>query len=874
MKKIFAILLAACLLLSVTGITVFAADQPDAEQGAEFTPVPAPEEDVVMGLGAIKVGSTTGIPEEIAFYDNFEDAWNAAMELAGSAEKMAENSYDRVVVTLYADWTATNGKFTDDAFYQPNGDGFKADTIFVPEAAKVTLEMNGYTINRGLTKEKNNGEVICISDDADVIINNGTITGGYSMFSAGGIYIKDDAKVTLNNVNIVNNYTTWDGGGITVSDGSILTMNGGSFVNNSLRIDDVRDDCYGGAVYVEDAVAKFMNVAFRDNNAPSSSLFGAAIYANNSRITAEGCTFEGNGTGNETLGIKDAQTVIHGEDSSLVFKTCTFTGNGGDYLFFMEESNLMMTGGNMTNNIAGALLHFDDSTAQIKSLTATNNASVLVELENDLEQVRMTECVFGDNAPANDTAEIKVATKDTLHLEDCTMGDTTFAHISYVKITYNGILQEAAAISVRLLRKDGTTTAPTYYKTHAVGWNIAMETALSGGDFDSIIVDLYTDWTAEGSAGEFCNSGVGFRMDAICIPENARVTLNGNGHIINRNLLELDNPEYGGEVIYISSGANVIINDVTIKGGYSNDGAGGIHINGATVTLNNVNVVNNSARGDDGAGIAVHNHGTLVMNGGSMSNNSQRHNGTALISGFPYGTLYVCDSIATLNKVTMDGNYTDWIESEGTAIYATDSTVTLKECVISNNGVRDTYSESIIAAFDSNLIITNTDFIGNAVTVKGDMDPARLFCLEDSTLTMEGGKITGNRANDLFYVEDTTMTLKNVTMTDNASVVFIIENRSEIVTLTGCTLGNNLPYYNDAEIQVDTKGTLVLQDCEMGDTTFENKAMVTGAGAGSIMGEGSLTMIVAILALVTAVVAMSLTVTYNKKKSAPVKENE
>ena len=850
MRRLFAILITVCMMASMLCMAVLTAS------AEEIAP---PAQDILLRVTALKKDDTIELVKD---YKVMADGWSAAMALAQNSETMQEKEYTRVIVDIYADWNAA------DATFGSVGVGFSYGTIAIPAGANVTLNLNGHTINRGLTEKKNNGEVICISDDADVIINNGTITGGYAMFSAGGIYIKDDAKVTLNNVNIMNNYSTWDGGGITVSDGSNLTMNGGSFVNNSLRKGYFSNDCYGGAVYVEDAVANFMNVAFRDNNAPRGSLYGAAIYANNGRITAEGCTFEGNGTGNQTLGIGNAKTVIHGEDSSLIFKTCTFTGNGGDYLFFMEESNLTMTGDNMTNNIAGELLHFDDSTAQIRSLTATNNASVLVVLENDLEQVRMTECVFGDNTPANDTAEIKVATKDTLHLEDCTMGDTTFAHISYVKITYNGILQEWAAISVRLLRKDGTTTAPIYYKTHAVGWNIAMETALSGGDFDGVIVDLYTDWTAEGSAGEFCNSGVGFRMDAICVPENARVTLNGNGHIINRNLLELDNPEYGGEVIYVSYGANLIINDATIKGGYSNDGAGGIHINGATVTLNNVNVVNNSARGDDGAGIAVHNHGTLVMNGGSMSNNSQRYNGTALISGYPYGTLYVCDSIATLNKVTMDGNYTDWMQAEGTAVYAVDSIVTINECVISNNGRYDTYSESIIAAFDSNLTITKTDFIGNAITVLGDMGPARLFCLEDSSLTMEGGKITGNRANDLFYVEDSEVNLKNVTITDNSSVVFIIENDSEVVTLTGCTIGNNAPYYNDAEIQVDTRGTLVMNDCKMGDTTFAGEGVATSAG--SMMGDGSLSMIVAIVALVAAGVSISLTVAYNKKKTVPV----
>ncbi|MBR6556135.1 MAG: hypothetical protein IKT60_01775, partial [Clostridia bacterium] len=61
------------------------------------------------------------------------------------------------------------------------------------------------------------------------------------------------------------------------------------------------------------------------------------------------------------------------------------------------------------------------------------------------------------------------------------------------------------------------------------------------------------------------------------------------------------------------------------------------------------------------------------------------------------------------------------------------------------------------------------------------------------------------------------------------------------------------------------------------DKDFANFAFISTAAPGanarrfaSIFGEGSLTMIVALLALISSGVAIFLTVYYNKKKTAPV----
>ena len=66
-------------------------------------------------------------------------------------------------------------------------------------------------------------------------------------------------------------------------------------------------------------------------------------------------------------------------------------------------------------------------------------------------------------------------------------------------------------------------------------------------------------------------------------------------------------------------------------------------------------------------------------------------------------------------------------------------------------------------------------------------------------------------------------------------------------------------------------------DCDLGDSTFTNKnyAKFTNSSvAGSIFSEGSLTMVVAIVALVASVTSICLTVVANKKKKEVIKTEE
>ena len=198
MKKFLAILMTICMMVSALSVPTFAA----LLENLDAVPVGA-----VLRISTLTRGETT--PVTYKEYYDFKDGWNEAMAIAKNDDYKAKG-LDRVIVDIYADWEANkDGQFTDDWL---GGPGFDNDTIYIPEEARVTLNLNGHTIDRGLTEDEDDGEIIFINDDADVIINNGTITGGYSNSEGGCLYIEGGANVTLNDVHIIGNKVHNDAG--------------------------------------------------------------------------------------------------------------------------------------------------------------------------------------------------------------------------------------------------------------------------------------------------------------------------------------------------------------------------------------------------------------------------------------------------------------------------------------------------------------------------------------------------------------------------------------------------------------------------------------------------------------------------------------
>ena len=106
------------------------------------------------------------------------------------------------------------------------------EAIVVPSGVVAILNMDGYTLDRGLLLDaaKENGYVIKVEYGGRLTINgnNGVITGGNNTGNGGGIY--NEGTLIINNVNVSGNCTLGNGGGI-YNAGS-LTVNNTTITNN------------------------------------------------------------------------------------------------------------------------------------------------------------------------------------------------------------------------------------------------------------------------------------------------------------------------------------------------------------------------------------------------------------------------------------------------------------------------------------------------------------------------------------------------------------------------------------------------------------------------------------------------------------------
>ena len=110
----------------------------------------------------------------------------------------------------------------------------------IPADKTVTLDLAGFTIDRGLLQQNNaakiNGNVITVN--GTLILNDsnesktGTIKGGNNASDGGGILVSANGKFIMNNGTISNNTAFTNGGGVYIASGGEFTMNDGTISNN------------------------------------------------------------------------------------------------------------------------------------------------------------------------------------------------------------------------------------------------------------------------------------------------------------------------------------------------------------------------------------------------------------------------------------------------------------------------------------------------------------------------------------------------------------------------------------------------------------------------------------------------------------------
>ena len=210
----------------------------------------------------------------------------------------------------------------------------------ITNSRTVTIDMNGFTLDRGCTSR--GSQVIVIRTGSTLNLSNGTLTGGWGG-NGGALDIESGTIVNLTDVIITGNTADDRGGGI--ANRGTLTMTDCTLSGNTSR-DNVDNIGGGGLINYTNCTATLTNVTINGNNA----LYGGGL-CNRGTMYMEGCTisdnlayFYGGGIRNEGT-LTMTECTVDGNDCSNESILPVYDG-GGIY----NHGTLNINGCNITGN--------------------------------------------------------------------------------------------------------------------------------------------------------------------------------------------------------------------------------------------------------------------------------------------------------------------------------------------------------------------------------------------------------------------------------------------------------------------------------------------------------------------------------------------
>ncbi|MBQ8934121.1 MAG: hypothetical protein IJ061_07545, partial [Lachnospiraceae bacterium] len=234
------------------------------------------------------------------------------------------------------------------------------ERLSIPAGVNITLDLNGYTINRNRTQQESNGHVISLYGKLTLKDSSsgqtGKITGGNNYSSQGGaIVVFDGGKLIMEGGMISGNEASQlnnagQGGGVCVMSGGSFTMSGGSIEDNIAG--------FGGGVYVASGATFTMsggnisnNRANRETNFNSS---GGGVYLDGSFTMSSG-TISGNiaGTFGGGIDMGHSAGIIFTMSGGNITDNTAYSSGGGIACDTNTTTTIM--GGSITNNNGGGI---------------------------------------------------------------------------------------------------------------------------------------------------------------------------------------------------------------------------------------------------------------------------------------------------------------------------------------------------------------------------------------------------------------------------------------------------------------------------------------------------------------------------------------
>ena len=674
-------------------------------------------------------------------YTDHGTGWSAAV-------KLAESGTD-VTVKLFADWVADSST----GFVCPDG-GTKDGSLHVG-GGKVTLDLNGYTLDRNANKDADtySSGVLYIEDctftiDDTSAEKDGKITGGYSRL--GGGIVGDDIKLTLNGGNISGNKAKEYGGGVYLSDYE-FTMNGGSITDNYAT--------YGGAIY-----ASFADVTMNGGVIARNYVegMGGAVYLFAGDFFYEFNMYDGVIEENYALYDGGAAYMRHstafimhggivrnnrakqnggalateppgGQDvgyNKIIVKGGTFTGNvaelgNGGAIRWDSQYRLYLSNCTITNNSApngrGGGVYIDtlysDGIAFGGTVNITGNTAVTDRLDNtsnvyisteDLSQFRHDYDDFGalntDSKIGLTIGVVDVSTKTKLNDGDNFSDDVISCfilddpHYTMVKEkrsngNYDFYIEENPSYipHVPCMTVETKAYGKVNFGSLQRGWEYAVEQAKN----NDVIVTLYANWLS--ANGKYSYNDESTYDGTLHVPRSCKnnITIDLNGYSIDRNL-EFRNVTYlhNGCVFSVDCEGSLTITD-------SSEAQTGTITGGKNEWLYSPVQLNAC-----GGAFNVE-YGTLYIKGGNITGNSATYGGAIYINDLDDAAVYILGG-----KI-----YGNTAKSEGGAIYANNGYLYVDGGEITGNTAK--YGGGIYWDSFNEAYLTGGKIYGNTATENG-----------------------------------------------------------------------------------------------------------------------------------------------------------
>lgn len=157
---------------------------------------------------------------------------------ANNWEYAVSNSSTNVPKTclLYSNWTAASNSSYTMAF-GTNSSYYSNGALYVPSGKYVVLDLNNCTINRNLSSARGSGYVIRVAGKLEIIDSSssksGTIRGGFSSDTCGGIYVDNGGSVKITAGYLRYNKTSSSYSALYYSGGGTFEMTGGYVTSNT-----------------------------------------------------------------------------------------------------------------------------------------------------------------------------------------------------------------------------------------------------------------------------------------------------------------------------------------------------------------------------------------------------------------------------------------------------------------------------------------------------------------------------------------------------------------------------------------------------------------------------------------------------------------